>query len=137
MVKQSKHKPIYEPDESHREKHHGDSPEPKLMEDDDGHPIGKCSRDIDLGLAQELLDSGIEWRPRSDRRSPWPDSIFNVFRGVPYRAHRRGKTRYYHGFPDVKRRIPKAVRDELRERAIAEGTVEAFDAWMRQTQKYS
>jgi len=64
-------------------------------------------------------------------------SVFNTYKGIPYRAHRRGKTRYYHGFPDVKNRIPKAVRDQLRERAVNENAVDAFDRWMRQTEGYA
>lgn len=131
-------KPIYEPDPSHREKHRGDSPDAQLGEDHDGRPLGKCSNEIDTTLAQRLLDEGIPWSPTASqrRRSPWPKSVFNTYKGVPYRAHRRGKTPYFHGFPDVKNRIPRAVREELRARAVAEGEEDAFDAWMRQTEAY-
>jgi hypothetical protein len=126
--------PIYEPDTAHREKHRGGSSEPRLIEQD-GALVGKCSSDIDRELAQRLLDDGIHWSPQS-HRSPLPKAIFNTFEGIPYRAHRRGNTRFYHGFPDVKNRIPRVVREQLRERAAKEGKADAFDRWMLQTDKY-
>lgn len=130
------YEPIYETKESHREKHRGDAEAARIEEDDDGCPLGKCSNEIDPALAQKLLATGIQWSP-STSRSPYPHSVFNTYKGVPYRAHRRGQTRYYHGFPDVKNRIPRAVRDELRQRAVKEGAEETFDRWMQQTEKYT
>ncbi|HMR09879.1 MAG TPA: hypothetical protein PKA88_29075 [Polyangiaceae bacterium] len=133
-----KAKVVYEPDMSHREKHRGESSAAQLVEDNDGRPLGKCSNEIDADKAQELLDGGIRWSPASSqgRGSPLPTFVFNTYKGVPYRAHRRGRTRFFHGFPDVKNRIPRTVRDQLRERAVDEGEEDAFDAWMRQTERY-
>jgi hypothetical protein len=129
-------KRIYEPDESHRAKHRGDSADARLTVDEDGRLVCKCSNEIDTMLAQRLLDEGLPWSPAT-HRSPLPHSVFNVYRGIPYRAHRRGRTRFYHGFPDVKQRIPAVLRAQLRERAVNQGAEDAFDAWMRQTEEYT
>ena len=129
-------KPIYEPDESHRAKHRGSSEDAVLIQDDDGNLVGKCSTLIDVACAQKLLDEGCAWSPKT-HRSPLPHSVFNVFQGIPYRAHRRGTTRFYHGFPDVQNRIPRDIRGRLREIAVAQGTEGTFDAWMTETAKYS
>jgi len=126
---------IYEPDPTHTQKHRGDSPEPKIIDDGDGHPLSKCSTEIDETLAQHLLDTGIAWSPAS-HRSPLPHSVFNTYRGIPYRAHRRGRTRFYHGFPDVWNRIPAAIRERLRALAAQEGAEDAFDRWMEHTARY-
>ena len=106
-----------------------------MDQDSEGNPVGKCSSDINEELAQDLLDSGITWSPLS-HRSPLPHSVFNVYNGIPYRAHRRGSTRFYHGFPDVRSRIPRAIRDQLRDLAVAQQCADEFDAWMIQTQRY-
>jgi hypothetical protein len=98
-------------------------------------PLSKCSAEIDKTLAQRLLDTGIAWSP-SSHRSPLPHSVFNTYKGIPYRAHRRGRTRFYHGFPDVRNRIPVAVREQLRALAAEEGAEDAFDHWMEQTNKH-
>jgi hypothetical protein len=125
---------VYEPDENHRRKHRGDEPEARLTEDDTGNLVGKCSSEIDVDVAQRLLDEGIHWSPRT-HRSPYPKYVYNVHKGVPYRAHRRGQA--YHGFPDVKNRIPTTVRDDLRRRAEARDELAVFDLWMQTTEKYT
>lgn len=126
----------YDPDLNHREKHRGTSAVARVTEDEDGALVGKCSSEIDTELAQRLLDEGVRWSPATDR-SPIPKYVFNTYKGVPYRAHRRGNTRNYHGFPDVKNRIPRAVRDQLRALATKEGAQAEFDNWMQETEKYT
>src|SRR5438874_888350 len=101
----------YEADPTHRAKHRGSMPEARIEQDSDGHLVGKCSSEIDDIIANNLFAEGVPWSPRT-HRSPLPLSVFNTYKGVPYRAHRRGSTRFYHGFPEVKNRIPKAVREQ-------------------------
>lgn len=129
-------KPVYEPDPSHTHKHRGSTPDAMIVADVDGRPLGKCSSEIDRTTAQRLLDTGIAWSP-SSHRSPLPHSVFNVYKGVPYRAHPRGRTRFYHGFPDVRNRIPASIRALLRALAAAEDAEDAFDRWMEQTGEHT
>ncbi len=57
--------------------------------------------------------------------------LFNVFEGVPYRAHRMGHA--YHGFPDFERNIPREIREALRARAAKDGFEKEFEEWMERT----
>jgi hypothetical protein len=93
----------------------------------DGGYVGKCPSDLDDRQAQRLLDDGIMYWGRN-RRKPRPERVYNIHRGIPHRAHLMGGR--YHGFPEIPSEIPPSIRDELRARAVAERTVDAFDEWM-------
>jgi len=118
----------YQPDARHRNKHKWDRDEPAIEEDDDGKPVGRCPERIDGNLAQSLLDGGIKW-PGRKRRSPFVERVFNVFEGVPYRGKHIGGGRYA-GFPELPDRIPPGVKEELFQRACAEGYGQVFSDWM-------
>jgi len=124
-----KGKPRYDPDLSHREKHRWDRPEADIIIDEDGKPVGKCPSDIDDKTAQDLLDNGIPFFQKGRLTRKYPQRVYNVFRGVPYRAHEMGRG-LYHGFPELPDDVPPRIREDLRERACRSGNVEAFDAWM-------
>jgi hypothetical protein len=121
---------VYSADAAHRKKHRWDKAEPSHVPDDDGKLVGKCSSKIDEAVAQRLLEEGIPWNPKTWRKKH-PKMVFNVFEGVPYRAHRMGNG--YHGFPDIERNVPKSVRDDLRSRAAEQGFEKEFDDWMERT----
>ncbi len=123
----------YEPDPSHRKKHGGGSSEAQILVDVDGNLVSKCSNEIDPTLAGRLLREGIPWSSESSR-SPLPEAVFNLHRGIPYRAHRRGKTRFYHGFPDVRRRMPGGIWKQLADLAIEQGVQQEFERWMTATE---
>jgi hypothetical protein len=124
----------YKADPKHAQKHRGSKAEAEIVTDVDGTPVGKCSKEISPEEAQSLLDSGIRFPPCDP--SEVPKDVYNIHRGVPYRAHRNGaNTRNFHGFPDVVRRIPPKVRAELRERAKREGVADLFDRWMKETER--
>jgi hypothetical protein len=95
-----------------------------------GHPVGKCPKDMSLETAQELLDEGIQFSGRN-RRSPYPQEIFNVHKGIPYRAHQKDPGRY-HGFPERPSKIHPHILEQLRTRAEDAGDSEAFEQWRRE-----
>lgn len=129
----AKERLIYDDAPPHARKHRWDDVDAGFVRDeDDAKLVGKCSSEIDKTTAQALLDEGIRWSPRRSR-SPYPERVFNVFKGIPYRAHRQAP-RKYHGFPELPSRIPGGTDGEiarqLRQRAEREGFGEEFDAWI-------
>lgn len=129
----AKHRLTYDDSPPHARKHRWDRAEADFVRDEhDGKLVGKCSREIDKPTAQALLDGGIEWRAPHSRRE-FPDRVFNVFQGIPYRAHRQGP-RMYHGFPELPSRIPGGPHGEialaLRARAQKQGFEAQFDTWI-------
>ena len=129
----AKRRLLYDDSPPHARKHRWDSAEAGFVRDeDDAKLVGKCSNEIDTTIAQGLLDEGIHWSPRRSR-SPLPERIFNVFKGIPYRAHRQAP-RMYHGFPELPSRLPGGpdgrIAQELRRRAQREGCETQFDAWI-------
>ena len=89
--------------------------------------MGKCPSGLDKRQAQRLLEDGIPYHGRYSRKRR-PERVYNIFEGVPYRAHIMG--RVYHGFPEIPSEIPPEILEELRERADDEGTREQFEAWL-------
>lgn len=122
---------VYAPSPADRKKHKdGAQPYPTILQDIDGYPIGKCPADMSMEAAQDLLDEGIPFAGRN-RRSPYPQEIFNVHDGIPYRAHQKEPGRY-HGFPERPSRIRPDILEQLRSRAKAMGDIEAFEQWRRE-----
>jgi hypothetical protein len=130
-VSQRKRRLIYAPDDADRRKHKDNwqRAEPGFVYDSDGYPVGKCPNGMDMDTAQGLLDGGISYAGRN-RRSPFPESIYNVHGGVPYRAHQKAPGKY-HGFPERASRIPPRILQELRKRAEENGHLEMFERWQR------
>lgn len=121
----------YDPDESHRRKHHWTHPYAAIIEEDDGKRVGKCSSGIDMNTAQALLDSGVHYSTLRFRRKMHPEMVFNVFEGIPYKAHQMGSGSY-HGFPVCRRDIPRNVLGDLTMLAEREGSEEALSRWLEE-----
>ncbi len=93
--------------------------------------VGKCHNSITDDLAQTLLRTGIpEPSLYEDDLVDGPDAIYNVYRGVPYKAVTTLAGRSYHGYP-WRGRMPGSIREELRKRAAKEGTQEIFERWLK------
>jgi hypothetical protein len=124
----------YAPDDADRRKHKSDWEDaaPGFLPDVDGYVVGKCPRDPELD-AQQLLDEGIRV-PGRYPRSPFPERIYNVFKGIPYHAHQK-RPGHYHGFPERPSRIPPAIREQLRARAEQRGEGEAYEDWRLQVDR--
>ena len=127
---QRQRQPVYRPDDADIRKHKEGWTEaqPVIVPDIDGHLVGKCPKDADLD-AQGLLDTGIQF-PGRNPRSPFPERIYNVYRGVPYHAHQK-QPGVYHGFPERPSKIRPNIRQELRARAEVQGDLEAYEDWRR------
>ena len=124
----SNRKLTYKPDSKHRSKHKWALSKPAIETDGDGKPVARCPESIQGDTAQRLLDNGLKWSGRR-KRSPFPERVFNVHEGVPYRAQRLATGQYY-GFPELPARIPPHIREKLRERAMKEGYGDVFNDWM-------
>ena len=94
-------------------------------------PVGMCPTGMKRDGAEQALNDGIK-RAGRRKRSPFPQDVYNVINGIPYRAHPSGRGARYHGFPEVIQKIPVDVRQELRERAEQEGDLEAYESWESQ-----
>jgi hypothetical protein len=119
----------YDADESRRRLHQWKHAHAGFVsEEKRGREVGKCSASIDADLAQRLLDGAIERSPKTWKKI-YPKELFNVYEGVPYRAHSVTKGQY-HGFPEKPGGVPPNLHDELRSRAQQAGFLDEFDAWM-------
>jgi hypothetical protein len=94
-------------------------------------PIGKCHSSITEAIAQELLRSGFPATSPYDDSSSDPIEIYNIYRGVPYVAVITQPGKSYHGYP-WSGRMPASIRQQLRLRAVEDGTVKVFDRWLQQ-----
>jgi hypothetical protein len=101
-----------------------------------GEQVGKCHRSISETIARGLLRSGFVEASPYDDGTPGtaPDEIFNVYRGVPYVAVTTSTGKSYHGYP-WSGRMSATIREELRARALQEGTVKVFNRWLKTYRK--
>lgn len=120
-------KPRYDPNLAHRDKHRWDRDYASFVREEE-KLVGKCPCDIDDAVAQRLLEDGIPYRGRN-RGGAYPERIYNVYRGVPFRAHEMAPG-VYHGFPEHPSRLPPEIREKLRARADEADEREAFEAWL-------
>lgn len=95
----------------------------------DGRLKGQCPTSITNmhGLAEQLLNDGIY--------DPGTECIYNVHRGVVYRAAPTILGISYHGFPEReerKRRVPDSILFKLAQRAKGSGDWTAFRQWMEE-----
>lgn len=95
-----------------------------------GRIKGKCPMSITNtpGLAEKILNEGI---PYPDYENP--EEIYNVYKGILYRAETTDFGISWHGFPEKeegKRRQPMEVLIPLMKRSIQEGYSMEFKTWM-------
>ena len=64
-----------------------------------GEIVGKCPNDITLDEAQKLLSEAVTDPPDDYDIDPYPKRLYNVYRGVIYRAEGDGRSNVYHAFP--------------------------------------
>jgi hypothetical protein len=95
-----------------------------------GLQIGKCPQALTTEVAEQLLNSGVEWyNPLMRVEYPW--NIYNVHDGVIYKAAITLHGISYHGFPYMGR-VPKEVVEKLRAVAVNKGCSKEFEAWLKQ-----
>lgn len=94
-------------------------------------PVGKCHSSITEAIAQELLRSGFATTSPYDDSLADPVEIYNLYRGIPYVAVTTQPGKSYHGYP-WSGRMPASIRQQLRVRAVEDGTVKVFDRWLKQ-----
>jgi len=120
----------YAPSPKKRKKHRGSSPR-AVIRIEGGLKVGKCSAEITEEMAQDLLNAGHPYRSRRSAKKKYPERIYNVYDGVPYRAqHTNGGD--YHGFPvhpDELDEIP-TVQKALEEIARQQGELDELRAWL-------
>ena len=85
----------YDPGEK-REKHKWRKDMAGFLPDGGKNARGKCPSSITHGLARRILQEGVPYPPNVNP----PDKIYNVYKGVVYRAEITEPGKSYHGFPE-------------------------------------
>ncbi len=126
------HKWLYQPDEDPKKKHHWNQGEAGFVTVG-AIFVAKCPSNMSMQLAQELLDTGIEWSPKMWPES-YPQRIYCVWDGVLYRATPTIPGRSYHGFPEHPSRFPpgnRALRNQIINLAGERDCEQEVRAWMK------
>jgi hypothetical protein len=98
---------------------------------------GQCPTSITRHptLAEDLLNGGIPWPHGAEI----PSKIYNIYKGVVYRAIPTVSGVSYHGFPErekagnpVSDMVPDTVLEELARRADRAGDYHRFKRWARE-----
>ena len=95
--------------------------------------VGKCPHDLTVEMCRELINNGVEDSPKRWSHS-YPDRIYNIVRGVVYRATPTIGGRSYHGFPELQDRIselPRELKNRLLDLAEAHGCREEVAKWLK------
>jgi hypothetical protein len=124
---------IYEPDEKPKRKHAWDRDDAGFETVAGDVLVGKCPKNLTLGEAQELLEGGIPWSPRTWRRD-YPQRIYAVRQGAVYRATPTVPGLSYHGFPEHPSHFPQGereLRQALLDRAKQLGCEVEVGRWLR------
>lgn len=123
--------PIYDPSPERRRKHGAVGDEPVLERYPDGKLVGRCAGTITPKIAQDLLESALV----AEHRRKSPPFRFNVYEGIPYKAHGtkdgRSPLRYW-GYPLGPTDAGPDILERLRNIAKQSGHEERFDEWLRQ-----
>lgn len=97
-----------------------------------GEIVGKCPNNITLEEAQDLLLKAIPDPPDEYDDDPYPKRLYNVHKGVIYRAEGDGRSNRYHAFPaDNIRSMDSDTLDTLEKRANESGYLEKFKKWKK------
>lgn len=113
----------YRVDEVPKRKHHWDRDEPGFVEVA-GNLVGKCPSSMDEARAELLLRGGVGFCP-ANWREPRPERIYVVHHACVYRATATNPAELsYHGFPEIRERLPplRELRTRLLALAAQEGT---------------
>jgi hypothetical protein len=120
-----------------RHKHHWHHPYAGIVFEGKD-PVGKCPNNITQELAAELLNEGIPWydlkRPLvcSQTQLPYPQAIYNVYKGVVYKAIPTQAGCSYHGFPIRKRDISPKIKKQLYQLAAQKGCERELKQWLKE-----
>ena len=98
-----------------------------------GEKVGMCPAGLSQDTLEHLLNSGIFYFGHAPAQEH-PQSIFNVYDGVPYRAVKTNPGKSFHGFPCVSKRkdVPPTVLPRLLERADQLGVRVEVERWFKQ-----
>jgi hypothetical protein len=120
----------YEPDENPKRKHGWGKKHPGFI-NRNGHKIGKCPSDLGISEAEKLVNNGIEWSPEGWPRD-YPKRIYVVRNGWVYRATPTIPGRSYHGFPEIRSRLPndRDLHQELLQRARDKNCAKEIERWL-------
>ena len=95
-----------------------------------GEIVGKCPNDVTLEEAQRLLLEAIAEPQDEYTDDVYPKRLYNVRKGIIYRAEGDGRSNKYHAFPaDNIDLIDAEIVDELQRRAEATGHLSEFKEW--------
>jgi hypothetical protein len=119
---------IYEPDP--RRKHSWNKPMAGFVEVN-GVQVAMCSSLITIEIAQRMLDEGYRWVPIGSI-DEHPQRIYAIFDGVVYRATPTVPGTSYHGFPEIRIRLPPdpGLKQWLLERATELDCRREVEAWI-------
>ena len=107
-----------------KKKHHWEEDEPAIVRRG-RELVAMCPNNVTNAEAAAQLVNAVPWSP-PDWDKPWPKRLYNLFRGIVYRAtHTLGGTSY-HAFPEREGDLPASVRRQLSERAAKTGSSFGF-----------
>lgn len=122
----------YEADENPKRKHKWDRDEAGFVKGPGGEIVAKCPSSMTNPEAETLLAGGIPWSaPRWGKT--YPQRIYVVYKGVVFRATPTNPGRSYHGFPELREKLPpdRALHVLLERRADELGCGDEVRAWLR------
>lgn len=97
-----------------------------------GQIVGKCPNNITWDEAQKLLCEAIPDPPDEYNDDPYPKLLYNVRKGVIYRAVGDGRSNKYHAFPaDDINSIDSDTLDILKKRANNAADMKVFKRWKK------
>ncbi len=92
--------------------------------------IGKCPSNLGVSEAENLLNTGLAY-PLTEDEASVPQRIYNVCRGVLYRATPTVEGVSYHGFPEHPKqaqKLPKSFKSKIVELAVRLGCEQEIKA---------
>ena len=95
--------------------------------------ITKCPHNLTNATCTDLINNGVEYRPRRWRHAH-PDRIYNIIDCVVYRATPTTPGVSYHGFPELQDRIadlPRELKNRLLALAEEKGCREEVEKWLK------
>ncbi len=95
--------------------------------------VGKCPHDLTNETCEQLINNGVEYRPKRWRYAH-PDRIYNIINCVVYRATPTTPGTSYHGFPELQERVaklPRDFKDRLLDLAEEKGCREEVEKWLK------
>jgi hypothetical protein len=107
----------YEPDETPKRKHHWARNEAGFVKVGNIR-IGKCPANLTIEDAERLLNVGVPWSPRGWTKN-FPERIYCVHDGWVFRATVTRPGSSYHGFPELREKLPpdRRLHEELLRKA--------------------